>query len=151
MLGIVKKDLRYLFNTCYAMIFILFWFIFTSCGHSSYRKVGILPGDTCYTEGSAPWWGWPVPSLATPHLAGTCRIWMRTSGSWWRWSSRRPMSWRRVWVGVERVGVPLAESSYFTIFACCRETLSAFLLALSAKIIHKVTDSSALYHLVQHF
>ena len=50
-------------------------------------------------------------------------------------------------VGVERVGVPLAESSYFATFAdsSCHYALSAFLLALSSKIIQKVTDSSALH------
>ena len=44
-------------------------------------------------------------------------------------------------VGVERVGVPLAESSYFATFAdssCC-VALSAFCIALSAKKIQKVT------------
>ena len=44
-------------------------------------------------------------------------------------------------VGVERVGVLLAESSYFATFAdrsCC-VTLSASVLALSAKKIQKVT------------
>ena len=43
-------------------------------------------------------------------------------------------------VGVERVGVPLAESSYFATFAdsSCHYALSALVLALSAKIIQKV-------------
>ena len=56
-------------------------------------------------------------------------------------------------VGVERVGVPLAESSYFATFAdsSCHYALSALVLALSAKIIQKVNESSALYQLVQVF
>ena len=43
-------------------------------------------------------------------------------------------------LGVERVGVPLAESSYFATFAdsSCHYALSALVLALSAKIIQKV-------------
>ena len=44
-------------------------------------------------------------------------------------------------IGVERVEVPSTESSYFATFAdssCC-VALSAFVLALSAKIIQKVT------------
>ena len=43
-------------------------------------------------------------------------------------------------VGVERVGVPLAESSYFATFAdsSCHYALSALVLALSVKIIQKV-------------
>ena len=55
--------------------------------------------------------------------------------------------------GVERVGVPLAESSYFATFAdsSCHYALSALVLALSAKIIQKVNESSALYQLVQVF
>ena len=54
---------------------------------------------------------------------------------------------------VERVGVPLAESSYFATFAdsSCHYALSALVLALSAKIIQKVNESSALYQLVQVF
>ena len=58
-----------------------------------------------------------------------------------------------VGLGVERVGVPLAESSYFTTFAdsSCHYALSALVLALSAKIIQKVNESSALYQLVQVF
>ena len=56
-------------------------------------------------------------------------------------------------LGVERVGVPLAESSYFATFAdsSCHYALSALVLALSAKIIQKVNESSALYQLVQVF
>ena len=57
------------------------------------------------------------------------------------------------WVGVERVGVPLAESSYFATFAdssCC-VALSASVLALSAKKIQKVTIKFALFQQVQLF
>ena len=45
-----------------------------------------------------------------------------------------------IFLGVERVGVPLAESSYFATFAdsSCHYALSALVLALSAKIIQKV-------------
>ena len=48
--------------------------------------------------------------------------------------------WGTVCIGVERVGVPLAESSYFATFAdsSCHYALSALVLALSAKIIQKV-------------
>ena len=56
-------------------------------------------------------------------------------------------------VGVERVGVPLAESSYFATFAdssCC-VALSASVLALSAKKIQKVTIKFALFQQVQLF
>ena len=56
-------------------------------------------------------------------------------------------------VGVERVGAPLAESSYFATFAdssCC-VTLSASVLALSAKKIQKVTIKFALFQQVQLF
>ena len=56
-------------------------------------------------------------------------------------------------VGVERVGVPTAESGYFATFAdssCC-VTLSALVLALSARIIQKITISSALYQHVLLF
>ena len=56
-------------------------------------------------------------------------------------------------VGVERVGVPSAESGNFATFAessCC-VTLSTLLLALSAKIIQKVTIKSASYQLVLLF
>ena len=56
-------------------------------------------------------------------------------------------------VGVEREGVPLAESSYFATFAdssCC-VTLSASVLALSAKKIQKVTIKFALFQQVQLF
>ena len=50
----------------------------------------------------------------------------------------RSMTYGRL--GVERVGVPLAESSYFATFAdsSCHYALSALVLALSAKIIQKV-------------
>ena len=43
-------------------------------------------------------------------------------------------------IGVERVGVPLAESSYFATFAdsSCHYALSVLVLALSVKIIQKV-------------
>ena len=43
-------------------------------------------------------------------------------------------------LGVDRVGVPLAESSYFATFAdsSCHYALSALVLALSAMIIQKV-------------
>ena len=54
---------------------------------------------------------------------------------------------------VERVGVPLAESSYFATFAdssCC-VALSASALALSAKKIQKVTIKFALFQQVQLF
>ena len=57
------------------------------------------------------------------------------------------------WLGVERVGVPLAESSYFATFAdssCC-VALSASVLALSAKKIQKVTIKFALFQQVQLF
>ena len=50
-------------------------------------------------------------------------------------------------LGVERVGVPLAESSYFAFFAdssCC-VALSASVLALSAKKVQKVTIKFALF------
>ena len=56
-------------------------------------------------------------------------------------------------LGVERVGVPLAESSYFATFAdssCC-VALSASVLALSAKKIQKVTIKFALFQQVQLF
>ena len=56
-------------------------------------------------------------------------------------------------LGVERVGVPTAESGYFATFAdssCC-VTLSALVLALSARIIQKITISSALYQHVLLF
>ena len=56
-------------------------------------------------------------------------------------------------LGVERLGVPLAESGHFATFAessCC-VALSTLLLALSAKIIQKVTINSALYQLVPLF
>ena len=56
-------------------------------------------------------------------------------------------------LGVERVGVRLAESSYFATFAdssCC-VALSAFVLALSAKIIQKMTSKFALFQLLQLF
>ena len=56
-------------------------------------------------------------------------------------------------VGVDRVGVPLAESSYFATFAdssCC-VALSASVLALSAKKIQKVTIKFALFQQVQLF
>ena len=57
------------------------------------------------------------------------------------------------YLGVERVGVPLAESSYFATFAdssCC-VALSASVLALSAKKIQKVTIKFALFQQVQLF
>ena len=56
-------------------------------------------------------------------------------------------------VGVEQVGVPLAESSYFATFAessCC-VALSASVLALLAKKIQKVTIKFALFQQVQFF
>ena len=56
-------------------------------------------------------------------------------------------------LGVERVGVPLAESSYFATFAessCC-VALSASVHALSAKKIQKVTIKCALFQQVQLF
>ena len=56
-------------------------------------------------------------------------------------------------LGVERVGVPSAESGNFVTFAessCC-VALSTLLLALSAKILQKVTINSALYQLVPLF
>ena len=57
------------------------------------------------------------------------------------------------WLGVEQVGVPLAESSYFATFtdsSCC-VTLSASVLALSANKIQKVTIMFALFQHVQLF
>ena len=56
-------------------------------------------------------------------------------------------------LGVDRVGVPLAESSYFATFSdssCC-VALSASVLALSAKKIQKVTIKFALFQQVQLF
>ena len=56
-------------------------------------------------------------------------------------------------LGVEQVGVPLAESSYFVTFAdnsCC-VVLSASVHALSAKKIQKVTIKFALFQQVQLF
>ena len=67
--------------------------------------------------------------------------------------SGRWEEWRWRWIGVERVGVPLAESSYFATFAdssCC-VALSASVLALSAKKIQKVTIKFALFQQVQLF
>ena len=58
-----------------------------------------------------------------------------------------------VYLGVERVGVPLVESNYFATFAdssCC-VALSASVLALSAKKIQKVTIKFALFQQVQLF
>ena len=56
-------------------------------------------------------------------------------------------------LGVERVGVPLAESSYFATFtdsSCC-VALSASVLELSANKIQKVTINFALFQQVLLF
>ena len=71
----------------------------------------------------------------------------------WRSLSNDISNIRPLLIGVERVGVPLAESSYFATFAdssCC-VALSASVLALLAKKIQKVTIMFALFQHVQLF
>ena len=87
----------------------------------------------------------------TEHSLLTRQIFLIGPQTWVEVQGWEGILWLKL--GVERVGVPSAESGNFATFAessCC-VALSTLLLALSAKIIQKVTINSALYQLVPLF